>query len=532
MSQEQEEIAKGWAEAREGHCDAAETRIQRVLEGGERSANALRLLAFLKTAKAQPQEAAPLLEEALQKTPGDGSLWLELSAALSGAQREADALKAARRACRASPEWAPCWLFLGSLLSSHERHEEAIGALRRAIELDPRNAEGHHRLGLAFDALDDPSRAAESYERAIECAPNHLRAHYNLARIHLDNHRLEEAESALRRALELDPNHPQAGYSLAQLLYQRGAFADGYELFEKRWLCPGIEPLNTTAPVWTGGPLRGRSLLVVAEQGLGDTVMMARFLPRLAESAGRIICQCQPAITALLEESFPEITIVPHGEEAPPHDLLIPTMSLPAACRCDEESIPDPSPYLHGPQERRERWREALSADDRPRIALHWQGNPSYRHDRRRSFPLAAMAPLGSLDGIRFLSLQKGDGAQQLATPPFEIEVIQNLDQEGAFLDSLAILSEIDLLITSDSAIAHVAGAAACPTWLALGRAPEWRWFLEREGSPWYRSLRLWRRSEAEEWRQLFDRMRASLQAAPLRRGSTPPAMSAQVPER
>jgi hypothetical protein len=265
-------------------------------------------------------------------------------------------------------------------------------------------------------------------------------------------------------------------------------------------------------PAWTGSAEEDRRLLIYAEQGLGDTIQFVRYLPLVQARVRNVTVAVQPALVPLLTTSG--YRVVGLDEQLPPADLQCSLASLPSVMSENGEPYAPQSPYITPNRTRVDKWLSRLQANEGLRVGIGWQGNPAFYSDRFRSIPLAAFEPLARLPGVKLFSLQKDFGVEQIAQLGSRFPVAdfgEELDRDAPFLDTAAILASLDLVITSDTSIAHLAGALGARTWLATSFAPDWRWLLAREDSPWYSSLRLLRQSRLGNWSDVFDRMAAAL---------------------
>jgi hypothetical protein len=269
-------------------------------------------------------------------------------------------------------------------------------------------------------------------------------------------------------------------------------------------------------PRWQGQPLSNETLLVHAEQGLGDTIQFVRYLPLVCERAGRVICEVQPGLLPLMKQSklAKVADFIGRGELLPEFDAQVPLLSLPAVFQTTAETIPLAAGYLAADPVRVSQWKERLGDVAGLRVGIAWQGSAGYPGDRERSIPLIEFAPL-ALPGVELISLQKGFGSEQIEQlgDRFKVRALgPGFDAAGgAFLDAAAVIENLDLVVTSDTAIAHLAGALGRPTWLALSLVPDWRWMFERVGSPWYASLTLFRQTRLREWSDVFQKMAVAL---------------------
>ncbi|MGE0573584.1 tetratricopeptide repeat protein, partial [Reyranella sp.] len=350
---------------------------------------------------------------------------------------------------------------------------------------------------------------------AVALAPGDADAHANRGATLLGLKRFDEALACYDRSLALRPGEGEAAWNKAQLLLLRGDLVQGLPLYEERRRKPEFPSVGDAAvPSWRPDmALAGRTVLVHWEQGMGDTIQFCRYLRPLAAQAGRVLFAPHRPLAALMHGLGPGLSIVDPDDPALSYDLRLPLLSLPLAFATTLDTIPGDVPYLGAEPERVERWRRRLG-EGGLRIGICWQGNPSLV-DRGRSFPLAALAGLARRPGTRLISLQKGHGVEQFAALPdgMTVETLGGDFDAGpdAFLDSAAVLQSLDLVITSDTAMAHLAGALARPVWVALKQVPDWRWFLDRPTSPWYPTMTLFRQKQRGDWAGVFDEMAGRL---------------------
>jgi tetratricopeptide (TPR) repeat protein len=400
---------------------------------------------------------------------------------------------------------------LAAAYTAWGKPDRAVPLLQQALAREPEQAELHYNLGNAHLAQDDLTNAAAAYETALGLDPAHEGAGLNLGVAFKELGELELATVRLRRTVEIAPDNADAHWNLALALLAQGRFEEGWAEYEWRRRIPGFATRDFDAPAWDGSPLEGRTLLIHAEQGLGDTIQFARYLSGLSSLGGRILFLCPDRLAPLIASAFvgPEIEVV----AAPPRrfDLHAPLMSLPHLL-----GRPDPTaaegPYLSAMPERVARWRPMLDAGFR--VGLCWQGNRIYRADARRSIPLRHFAPLAALNGVNLVSLQVGDGQEQIAEQPWGPQLItfpEEFDRDGAFLDSAAAIAALDLVVTSDTAVAHLSGAMGAETWLLLPHVPDWRWGTAGETTPWYPTMRLYRQDRPGDWDGVFRRVAAAL---------------------
>ena len=378
---------------------------------------------------------------------------------------------------------------------------EAVTRLEQAIRLNAGVPDFHFNLGVALQALERHADAAAAYRRALALAPQHVGALTNLGRALQKQAQPQEAVACFERALTLKPDLPEAHWGLATQRLLLGDFTRGWEEYEHRWTLPENQGLRRefAAPRWDGGDIAGRTILLHAEQGIGDTLQFVRYAPLLARRGAHVIVLCQPPLKRLLME-MDDVSVIADGEPLPEFDLQLPLMSLPRRFGTALATIPADVPYLRADPVDVRTWSKKLDGKNHFKIGLVWAGNRRHLNDHNRSCTLEALAPLADVSGIRLYSLQKGEATAGIRSASANMELVDLNDELVDFADTAAVITCLDLVITVDTAVAHLAGALARPAWLLLPFAPDWRWMLAREDSPWYPSLRLFRQNQAGDW--------------------------------
>ncbi len=369
-------------------------------------------------------------------------------------------------------------------------------------------------LGDAARLAGDLAQAAACYRQVLQHHPDLFAAWLNLAAVTLAQGQPAAALPSYDRALVLRPQDKIARTGRAMAHLTLGHWAEGWADYAWRLGPPERTANLWNRPRWRGEP--GKRVLLFAEQGLGDTLMFARFAAALRAVGCSPILACQPALVPLLSNLQPALPVIAlSAPTLPGFDMHLPLLDLPGLLGITASTLSPNSGYLRADQARVELWRRTLAGDSRLRVGIAWQGNPKAGIDKGRSFPLVVAAPLAALPNVRLIALQRLHGLEQIATLP-EHMVVHVPDETfdagpGAFADTAAMLASLDLLITSDSAIAHVAGALGCPTWVALQAVPDWRWGLQGAFTPWYSSLRLFRQTQPGDWGGVFGSMAKAL---------------------
>ncbi|MBX3501613.1 MAG: tetratricopeptide repeat protein [Alphaproteobacteria bacterium] len=521
-----------------GRLDQAVAAWDRVLalDSGDATAwynrgNALQALGRAKEALASHDRAVAL-------RPGDVDAIYGQGNALQALGHFAEALARYDSVLALKDDHAEALSSRGNALRGLGRLEEALASHERSIALKPDNADAQYNRGAVLRALGRPEAALRSHDRALALRPGHARAHasrgnalrdlgrldealasYERALALLPDHadtwsdrgtalqgllRLEESLASYERAIALRPGHVDAHWNRATALLLAGDFARGWREFEWRW-----RTQTTGRPgSWLGeSSLAGRSILLRSEQGLGDTIQFARFAPDVMALGARVILSVQAPLRRLMASFDPEIEVVATSGTAA--DLDCPLMSLPLALGTTLDTIPAPPRYLAAEPDLVAAWRARLPSDARRRVGLAWSGNPSHRNDRNRSLPLAALAPLLDLDA-HFVSLQK-DVPERDAATLARLNLMRVDDELRDFADTAGLIEALDLVISVDTSVAHLAGALGKPVWILLPFSPDWRWLTGREDSPWYPSARLFRQTTPGDWADVVRRLGAAL---------------------
>jgi tetratricopeptide (TPR) repeat protein len=481
------------AHHRAGRHSAAEALYLGIIAAEPDNGQALYLHGLLLLATARAGQAVPQLRRAVELRRGDVATLVNLGRALLADGRPDETLRVADQVLSVSPGHAEAAFLRGTALNALGDADRAVDALRDAIARDPRNAAAWLNLGNAYADTDRLEAAEQHCRKAVHLAPDLAEAHASLGFILTSLGRLDEAVAACDAAIALRADFAQAHWNQAVAALLAGNLALGFSKYEwrKRHDRYRHDFINLPGPQWDGSDPAGRTILVHAEQGFGDTIQFARYLPRIG---GRVVLCCARPLIPLLGQLH-GVDVVAQDAAMPPYDCWIDQMSLPRVFGTRLETIPAPDGYLHA-----EAWNGALP--DGFKVGLAWAGNPVHSNDRRRSMPAAAMQPILAVPGISFIGLQIGARAKEFALPSPPL-----VD----FAATASLIAALDLVITVDTAVAHVAGALGKPAWVLLPYAPDWRWLLGRSDSPWYRSLRLFRQPVPGDWDAVTDEVAGQL---------------------
>lgn len=440
-----------------------------------------------------------------------------LLAEIAGRSKRTDeAADLLRQAIQARPRFPDALAQLGHLERGRGRPEAAVTAYRRALDIAPHPAI-QNSLGNALMQTGDFAGAQAAYEAALALDPRFLEALSNKGDALQALGRHADAVAAYRAVLASRPQQVTTHLNLGMALLKLGRFEEGWREFEWRWrdrqLSPYFRPFDQ--PQWDGAALPGGTILIHGEQGIGDTLMMARYIPLVAARCASVVLECQPGMAAALDW-MPGIrphlsAVLARGEPLPKFDRQVPMMSLPGLFGTDLGSIPGQEPYLVVPEAEKAAWAARLPPSPGLRVGLVWAGDPAFINDRFRSPRLAPMLPLLDIPGIQFVLLQKGAGRRDLEGMRLPANVVDADPWIGSLADTAGLLANLDLLVSSCTAPVHLAGAMGVPSWVLLPYDADWRWFLERPDSPWYPSVRLFRQTAPGDWTGSIARVSAAL---------------------
>lgn len=461
-------------------------------------------------------EAEQAYRQAMQLDPTHLAARLCLAALLGETGRIADAEQAYRDTIAAHPQASDAHNNLGVLLHAAGRGAEAEQSFRAALALRPAFPQALNNLGNLLRKAGQIEDAVDAYRQAVALAPGYAEAHNNLGTALKESGRFDAAQASYRHALALAPGNADAHLNLACLLLAGGDFASGWREYEYRWHAAGrAGPPAFAAPLWDGkADLRGKTIYLHAEQGFGDTLQFLRYATLAAERGATVLLGVPPELKRLAASCPGVARILTTGDDAPEFDFHSPLMSLPLAFGTTVDTIPASAPYLAADASAIASWGDRLGSGTLPRVGLVWAGKPrkgnpeSLAVDRLRSMALAQLQPLLQTPGVQFYSLQLGEAAEQVTAYPALIDVCADLHD---FHDTAALIAHLDLVISVDTAVAHLAGALGKPVWLLDRHHPCWRWLRDRTDSPWYPLMRIFRQHGPGDWAGVVQQVQAAL---------------------
>jgi len=423
-----------------------------------------------------------------------------------------------------APKDSAAWCYLGIALHDQRQHAAAVEAYRSALALNANFPIALNNLGNSLRYLHEFEAADNCFQQAIDLKPDYLNAYKNRGTLHVWSGRLATGLSYYEQAMRLNPQDAELHRNLGVIYLLQGRFAEGWREYRWRWRVGDLRRPTINAPIWDGSDLNGKSILLSVEQGLGDTLHFVRFARLLRNCGARTLIYVQPPLLALLQNSRELGAVFPNNLPLDqPFDFQCSLLDVADFLHTDLSNIPQAVPYVQPSTQLVRYWGERLTRTATPklRIGIAWQGNPDHQADTFRSIPLHCFQTLAELPHVELISLQSGHGSEQVNAwkgPPLTLLGDQVDQSSGAFMDTAAIMKSLDLVITSDTAIAHLAGALAVPTWIAMGFMPDWRWLLDRSDSPWYPTARLFRQNQIGDWSDVFESMRVELLKIPAER--------------
>tara|TARA_B100000315_G_scaffold142890_1_gene131895 strand:+ start:11707 stop:13683 length:1977 start_codon:yes stop_codon:yes gene_type:complete len=521
---------------------AAILAFEKVLEQNPGSTEARNNLSISLRKDGRSEDALKILQAIVTSDPKDAAVQNNLGITLTELNQFEEAKRAFQAALAVEADYADAHYNLGNVYLAEHDYEAAAECYLKNRELAPDNGSAAYHLAICrqkqknyetalallnqlIDAEDNLSlalggranvrrdmgqfdEALADFDTALALSPDDKALLGNKALTLKHAGQLAAAISTYRDALKIDPKSEQLHSNLAQALLLDGQFEEGWREFEHRLQTPSLLTKRNSLPgaEWQGEVLGGKHLLLWCEQGLGDTIQFIRYVNPVVGQAGQVTLMCPDPLVRLFQSYVSECVIVSESETPPDADFNAPLMSLPHLLQ--QPDIARNEAYLSAEPDLAAHWVEKLGEVEKPRIGIAWQGNPNYEADHQRSIPIGSLDPLLTLPNYQFVSLQKDLGREQLAgTAGNLIDWGDDLDRNAAFIDSAAIMTSLDLVITSDTAIPHLAGALGRPVWLMLPKTPDWRWLLGRADSPWYPGMRIFRQAAANDWPSVVDQV-------------------------
>lgn len=522
-----------------GLLERAQRSYMRVLEIVPNHPAALHALAVIASDRNDWNLAIELAGKAIEVMPQIPQFYHTIAGALEKIGRNKQAIEAWQKAVELKPDYLHAYNSLAKTLQNNGDYDQAIINYKHVIKLNPNFAEAYYNLGLIENKLKRYSEAVENYKRVIELIPDHIEVYNDLAGTLIwQGHYAEAVENCLY-AIKLQPDYAQAYNTMASAQFQQGHYDQAIESYRKtielmrhnsaahsnlaislllkgdfiegwrEYEFRATNKINLPQPRWDGSSFEGKRLLVFREQGFGDSIHLVRYLPMVKALGGTVIFRDRKEILGLLSE-FPGIDELIESDHEINFDCQISLLSLPGIFATTLDTIPADVPYLYADPAKAEYWRGKLSGPDF-KVGIVWAGSSIHKNDHNRSCELKDFAALGKIDGVRLYGLQKGDSSWEVENLFQDMGVTNLGDMFEDFSDTAGAIENLDLVISVDTSVLHLAAAMGKPTWALLPFVPDWRWLLSRQDSPWYPTMKIFRQKESGQWQELFDQVATNL---------------------
>ena len=444
-------------------------------------------------------------QQALEVAPDDAEIHNNLGVTLKEMGELDRSVQAYQQALEINPQYAEAHNNLGNVLKEMDRLDESIHAYQQALKINPQFVEGYYNIGVFFQEQRKVKESAQAYQKAIQIQPDYVEAHINLGVVLREQVRLKESIQAHQKAIQIQPDYEEAHINLAITFLLQGQLTAGWREFEWR----RSRKRDFKRPLWDGTPLNGKSILIYAEQGFGDTIQFVRYIDLLPDANTIIIVVCQPELKTLFKSINRIDTLVTKGEDIPDSDVHVPLLSLPYMFNTTLDTIPARIPYLYLNPEAD----SVFHLDDSHdlKIGIVWAGRPTHANDNNRSIDLKWFKCLLDIRNCEFFSLQVGERREDIKQHGCHHTIKDLGEQFTDFHHTASAILQLDLVISVDTAVAHLAGALGKAVWTLLPFVPDWRWMLDRSDSPWYPSMTLFRQKETGDWRPVFEQLRLAL---------------------
>ena len=534
-----------------GNFVSADLSLRRVLQIDSKNLPALHILGLIKASQSNYREAADYLARAARIHPNDASIQYNLAKALSDSGNDKDALAHHKKAValapnnpeawlsygktasnlgryedalvwygnalRLKPDYAEASLNKGATLKELERYEEAIAFAEQALSINPNLAEAWTNKGVALKALKRFDEAIAHYDKALSLKPDYHEAWTNKGVTLHELKRYDEAIAHYDTALSLKPEYHDASWNKSLCLLLQGDFENGLQLYESRWTSEKVSEIVGKrffdGPAWLGAEsLQDKTILLYGEQGLGDFIQFCRYVKLVADLGANVILEVPEALAGLMKGLDGISQLVIKGEALPFFDYQCPLLSLPLVFKTNLDTIPNPSRYinLNNYPNKIMEWKAGLGSKLKPRVGLVWSGNPHHKNDHNRSILLRDILPFLP-NQFEYVSLQKEVREVDKLTLDSNPHILNFAGHLNDFLDTAALIDNLDLVISVDTSVAHLSAALGKETWVLLSHVTDWRWLLDREDSPWYPSMKLYRQTSIGNWNSVLDRVKSDL---------------------
>jgi Flp pilus assembly protein TadD len=488
-----------------GRLSEAEEVYRAVLAQMPDNAYALNHLGLIYLDRGQKPEGIRFLRESVHVDPTTAVFHTNLSGALLSSGDAHGAAEEAQLAIAVDPADIQAFVNLAQAHWLLSRVDDALAEMRKAIELQPDRADAHSHLGLYLQGLRRFDEALPLLQKAADLEPSNAYNFANVGGALYALRRLDEAKEAYHKALAILPNEASLHSDLALVLLVKGDWINGLREYEWRQLVPSIRSVRRSypQPQWDGSPLAGRTIFLYSEQGLGDAVLFGRFAGVLAESGAKVVFECNPSQLDLFRSLAGVSQLIARGQTPPAFDVHSPLLSVPLLLGTTPQTVPARSSYLSADKSRKDHWHQIIgtqAGEAKLRVGLVWGGSKTAAHNPQRSISLERLAPLASVEGVRWFSLQVGPAQADLPRAPAGMDLVELGSSLRDFADTAAAMANLDLIISVDTSACHIAGSIGKDVWVFEPYLPYWVWLMEGQTTPWYTSMRLFRQPKLDDW--------------------------------
>jgi len=498
---------------RSGDLRQAEYIFKKILGKKHNNVEALYNLGALHAQLGHYDLAITYIEKSIRIDPNNANAYYVLGRASQEKGELDKAITCYRRVIRLNPFFLLASYYLGEALQDKGELDEAMLYYEKELRINPDHADTYNNIGIILHSKGEIDESIRYYEKALVLNPGSENVYNNFAFALKDNGVLDKAIYCYQKALQLNPAQALIHYGLSMTLLLDGNFNEGWKEYEWRRQTGAFSQYvrNFARPLWDGSDIAGRTILLHDEQGFGDTIQFIRYAHLLAQKGAKVIVECQREIVNLLKSVDGIQQVIARGEESE-FDIYCPLLSLPLMFNTTLDSIPAKIPYVAGDPLLVQKWRDKLRYDNSKfKVGLVWAGKPEHKNDRNRSCRLEVFSPFAELGDISFYSLQKGRAAEQAKNPPGAMKLLDYTDDISDFSDTAGLIMNLDLIVSVDTSVVHLAGALGKPVWTLLPFAPDWRWLLRREDCPWYPTMRLFRQPSPGNWQAVIAKVKDEL---------------------
>ncbi|MBM4146647.1 MAG: tetratricopeptide repeat protein [Nitrospira sp.] len=531
----------------QGNYDSAIDYIKKALQFDPYNPDSYDHLGSALKANGRLDEAIMYYQKAIGLKPHSADIYFNLGNTFVMKRQLDEAIVSYREAVKLNPDFSAAYNNLGNVLKEKKQYDAAIANYQMTIEINPDLADAYYNLGNIYQEKGEYDKAAMHYQKTLKVIPSHFDScmnlgtvfnkqgkldeaikfyqkaielnanfagsYYNLGVALQDQGDIDNALQAYKKTIELDPDFAEAHFSISLINLLLGNFKEGWKGYEWRWKLKEAYQRNFYQPMWDGSDIKGKTILLHAEQGFGDTIQFIRYAPLVAQRGVKVIVECQKELTSLFKNVEGIHQVISHGESLPYFDVRCPLLSLPAVFDTTTENIPAKIPYIAVEMNFIDKWRKKVEIrDSQMKIGLAWAGRATARKESYRACSLEMFAPFARLSNVIFYSLQKGKASEQTVNSPFGMKLIDYTKEIEDFSDTAGLMYHLDIVISVDTAVAHLAGALGKPVWTLIPFAPDWRWSLNRDDCPWYPTMRLFRQTAPGDWSSVIDKIYNELQ--------------------